>query len=95
MATTLTTSGNNTTVTIAFTAQTQRVIDTLTAAAQYWHKLSGSEVDFTALTTAQKLAVVDAYILKVIQDAARTQHIIAAQEAAGITAAAEVPNKFI
>lgn len=95
MTTTLTTSGNNSTVTVKFTAASQRVIDTLTAAAEYWHNLSGSDVAFVDLTQAQKLAVVDAAILRFVQDAARTQHVIAAQAAATATAQGEIEGKFI
>lgn len=95
MATTLTTSGSNSTVTIRYTATSQRVTDTLTAAAEYWHNLSGSEIAFADLTAAQKLEVVDAFILRVIQDAARTQHILAAQKTATDTAQGEIPGKFM
>ena len=95
MATTLTTSGSNSTVTIRYTATSQRVIDTLSSSAEYWHNLSGSEIAFADLTAAQKLEVVDAYVLRVIQDAAKTQHVLAAQAAATATAQGELPGKFM
>lgn len=95
MTTTISTSGSNSTVTIRYTATSQRVIDTLSSAAEYWHKQSGSEIAFADLTQTQKLNVVDAYVLRVIQDAAKTQHILAAQTTATDTAQGEIPGKFM
>lgn len=95
MTTTLTTSGSNSTVTIAYTAPSQKVTDTLAAAAEYWHSLSGSETPFASLTNAQKLEVVDTYIRKMILEAASTQHIQVALKTAGNTAQGEIPGKFI
>ena len=83
---------------MAFTyvAASQVVIDTATAAARYLHDLTGAEpAEFDALTDQQKLDIIDAHLLSVIQNLARTQYSLAAQRVAAETAAAEAVIKFI
>lgn len=57
---------------------------------------SGAEpATFATLTDQQKLDIIDAHLLAVIQNLARTQHSLAAQEAARLAAATEAETKFI
>ena len=95
-ATYKTVTGGKIAVAFTFTAPTQVVVDTATAAAQYLHTLSGADpAEFAALTDQQKLDIIDARLLTVIQNLARTQHSLAAQEAARLAAATEAQTKFI
>ncbi len=95
-ATYKTLAGGKISVAFTFVAPTQVVIDTATAAARYLHDLTGAEpADFDTLTDQQKLDIIDAHLLRVIQNLARTQHSLAAQKAAAETAATESAIKFI
>ena len=95
-ATYKTVTGGKVSVAFTFTAASQVVIDTATAAAQYLHTLSGADpATFATLTDQQKLDIIDAHLLTVIQNLARTQHSLAAQEAARLAAATEAQTKFI
>ena len=95
-ATYKTVTGGKVSVAFTFTAASQVVIDTATAAAQYLYTLSGADpAEFATLTDQQKLDIIDAHLLTVIQNLARTQHSLAAQEAARLAAATEAQTKFI
>ena len=95
-ATYKTVTGGKIAVAFTFTAASQVVVDTATAAAQYLHTLSGADpAEFATLTDQQKLDIIDAHLLTVIQNLARTQHSLAAQEAARLAAATEAQTKFI
>ena len=95
-ATYKTVTGGKIAVAFTFTAPTQVVVDTATAAAQYLHTLSGADpAEFATLTDQQKLDIIDAHLLTVIQNLARTQHSLAAQEAARQAADVEAQTKFI
>ena len=95
-ATYKTVTGGKVSVAFTYVAPTQVVVDTATAAAQYLYTLSGADqAEFATLTDQQKLDIIDAHLLTVIQNLARTQHSLAAQKAAIATADAEAATKFI
>lgn len=99
MAINTTSSNGNTTVTITYTALTQKVTDTLTDCAHYlWDHGFGDHgvgVTFESLTNAQKLSLVDDYVKKVVVDSAKTYHSVSAQDTARSTAEVENSTRFI
>ena len=93
-------AGGKVSVAFTFVAPSQVIIDTATSAAKYLHAVNqalqqGQPVDFGTLTDQQKLDIIDAHLLAVIQSLARTQHSITAQDAAQLAAAIEAQTKFI
>jgi len=87
------TDGANTTVTFAYTAPTQKVVDTAEAAAHYlWEHGYGDHGDeenpilVSDLTNQQKLNLIDQHVRRVILDIAKDYHVNSEQEAARETA---------
>ena len=103
MAANLTNNGDGTlTVAFTYTAASQRVQDTLGDCAHYlWshgkgdHGTEEEPISFDDLTSAQKLALVDQHVKRVIIDAAHAYHSNAAQDAARATAEAEKETRYI
>ena len=96
-------NGTETTVTFTYTALTQKVLDTVNDAVGYLYPAIFGEVldaegvliPFDALTNAQKLGVLDAWLLKGILDLAKEHNRNAAIDAAREAANADAGTKYI
>ena len=101
MAGTFTTAGGKTTVTFTQTAPTAKMQAIVEAAAHWWfdggmgnHGTTDAPILFTSLTNQQKLDIVDAYIKRIIIDAARAYNVQAAAQAASDTASLDAQNNL-
>ena len=96
-------NGDQTTVTFTYTALTQKVLDTVNDAVGYLYPAIFGEVldgegvliPFDELTNAQKLNVLDAWLLKGILDLAKEHNRNAAIDTARETANTEADTKYI
>ena len=100
MAIEKTVEGADTTVTFSYTANTDRVIGTLTDAAHYlWdhgfgdHGTEEESIVFDDLTQGEMGSIVDTYVKKVLIDAAETYNSVEAQKVA--REAADEEDKYI
>lgn len=98
MTATISTSGANTTITLAYTAPNATMLSVVGAAAEYLfnhgygnHGTEESPIVFADLTNQQKVNLVEAHVKDVIINAANTHKSIAAQDAAR---EAEEENKY-
>ena len=96
MTTTLSTNNGNRTVTIAYTANSEKVDTILANAAQELHNRGqgptdgeGAPIAWGALTNAQKLAMIDAHVKRVIVNLAHAGNVRIQENAAHVTAQAE------
>ena len=98
MASTITTSGANTTIAFSYTAPTATIQLIVGSAAEYlWDHGYGdhgidSSILFSSLTNAQKLSLVEEHIKRVVVDTANTQKSVKAQEVARV---AEESSKLV
>lgn len=102
MAINKTVNGGNTTVTLSYTATTEKVDSTLTDAAKYlYDKTGGHGVELAEdetvddLTTAEIGAIIDNYVKTIILNAAKVYNSQKAQETARATAETEATTKYI
>lgn len=102
MAISKTVNNGTTTVGFEYTADTQKVTDTLTDAAKYLYThgvTAGIELEEEQteddLTNAQVGEICDFYVKKVLIDAAKTYNSTSAQDVARDTAEEEAENKYI
>lgn len=87
--------GGNTTVTFTYTATTSKMQATIFGAAEYiWDSIQHNAGAFSALTTQQKLDIVDAYVKSDIIDKAQRRHIQEAEETAQEQATGEAETYF-
>ena len=77
------------TVTFSYTADAERVIDILSACAE--HLWNDSDVKFADATNADKLAIVDAHVKRVLVDMANSHKVNKAQR---LAREAEESDKF-
>jgi hypothetical protein len=85
MAGTFTVAGGNTTITFTQTTTTAKMQNIIAAAAHQFYDgglVLVPGVAFVSLTNQQKLDIVDAYIKRIIVDAARAYSVKAADQAA-------------
>lgn len=99
---TLTTSGQNRTVTIAYTASILRINTTLEQAAKNLYAqgvglvvIDGGKVPFESLTNAQKLNIIDVAVKKYLMDVAKIQVVNDAISAAVATSQTTVNDEII
>ncbi len=94
MAGKFTVNGTNTTIAFEYTALTKKVQDVVGAAARHLYDLDSVDVPSTApfdnLTNQQKLDLLDKYVRRLINDAARQANISAAIAAAAAAADADL-----
>ena len=80
MSSSISTTGPNTTITFAYTASTTTMVSIVGDAARYiWDSTGGDVAVFTAMTNAQKVALVEEYIRKTIVDLANVYKLAQAQ----------------
>jgi hypothetical protein len=94
----VTTSGANRVITITYTFPSQKVLDTLEEAAHNLFFKTGrglTEEEYTKLTSAQKLDLVDRFVRSSVTELAKENHINVSYTANNTTATAETVTKFI
>lgn len=97
----VTINNGTTTVTLTYTAATQKVSDVLTDAAQKLHgegfgpvSEGGERVAWDDLTNPERLALIDAFVKRSVVNYARTWHIKAGESAGLIAARIEAQDKY-
>lgn len=92
-------SGSNTTVTLSYTATTEKVVNTLTDAAKYLfnHGFTyGVVVDnVDDLTNAQIGTIIDGQVKKILQQYAQAYNVETAEETAQTTVISESSTKYL
>jgi hypothetical protein len=101
-AVTISTSGQNRTVTIAYTASILRINTTLEHAAKNLYAqgvglvlADGERVPFESLTNAQKLNIIDVAVKRYLMDVAKSQVVNDAISAAVATSQTTVNDEII
>jgi hypothetical protein len=101
-AVTISTSGQNRTVTIAYTASILRINTTLEQAAKNLYAqgvglvlADGERVPFESLTNAQKLKIIDVAVKRYLMDVAKSQVVNDAISAAVATSQTTVNDEII